>query len=35
MIYALEIAGIALEMTRGLGFVAVLPIHLQFQEAPL
>lgn len=35
MTHALEIAGIALEMTWGPGFVAVLTIHLEFQEAPL
>lgn len=35
MTYALEIAGIALEMTCCPGFIAVLAIHLEFQEAPL
>lgn len=35
MTHALEIVGTALGITRGSGFVAVLPIHLEFQGAPL
>lgn len=35
MTHTLEIVGITLEITWDSGFFAVLPIHLEFQEAPL